>query len=60
MLNTLFVTTPNAYLTLQNETLCVLQDDVVKLRVPLLNLEGVRGLKPHRYTRGSGYYGGDE
>jgi len=41
MLNTLFVTAPNAYLTLQNETLCVLLGDDVKLRVPLLNLEGV-------------------
>jgi len=41
MLNTLFVTVPDAYLALENENLCVRVDDEVKLRVPLLNLEGV-------------------
>ena len=41
MLNTLFVTAPNAYLALENENLCVRLDDEVKLRVPLLNLEAV-------------------
>jgi len=41
MLNTLFVTAPNAYLALENENICVLLEKEVKLRVPLLNLEAV-------------------
>jgi len=41
MLNTLFITAPNAYLALENENLIVRLDDEVKLRVPLLNLEAV-------------------
>lgn len=41
MLNTLFVTTPTAYLALENENLCVQCDGEARLRVPLLNLEGI-------------------
>ncbi len=41
MLNTLFVTTPSAYLALENENVCVLLDKEVRLRVPLLNLESI-------------------
>ena len=41
LLNTLYVTTPEAYLSLEGETVAVLKDDEKLLRVPLHNLEGI-------------------
>lgn len=41
MLNTLYVTSPNTYLSLDGENIVILKDDVEALRVPLHNLEGI-------------------
>lgn len=41
LLNILYVTQPDCYLALDNETICVLKDQETLLRVPLLNLEGI-------------------
>ncbi|MGN7478751.1 type I-C CRISPR-associated endonuclease Cas1c [Solibacillus silvestris] len=41
LLNTLFITTPNAYLTLKGETVVVSHDEAVLGRVPLHNLEAI-------------------
>lgn len=41
LLNTLFITTPNIYLTLKGETVVVSQDDTVLGRIPLHNLEAI-------------------
>lgn len=41
LLNTLYVTSPNAYLSLDGENIVILKDNVEALRVPLHNLEGV-------------------
>jgi CRISPR-associated protein Cas1 len=41
LLNTLYVTTPEAYLALDGENVLVLKDDNVALRVPLHNLEAI-------------------
>lgn len=41
LLNTLYVTTPDAYLSLDGENIVVLKDDEQLLRVPLHNLEGI-------------------
>ncbi|OCS88727.1 type I-C CRISPR-associated endonuclease Cas1c [Caryophanon tenue] len=41
LLNTLFITTPNIYLTLKGETVVVTQEETVLGRVPLLNLEAI-------------------
>ncbi len=41
LLNTLFVTTPNAYLRLEGETLCVEVEHERKLQVPLHHLSGI-------------------
>jgi CRISPR-associated protein Cas1 len=41
LLNTLYVTKPDCYLSLDNEAVCVRKDDDILLRVPLLNLEGI-------------------
>lgn len=41
LLNTLYVTSPNTYLSLDGENIVVLKDDVEALRVPLHNLEGI-------------------
>ena len=41
LLNTLYVTTPDAYLSLDGENVVILKDDEVLLRVPLHNLEGI-------------------
>jgi len=41
LLNTLFVTTPDAYLSLDGENVVVLRDKESLLRVPLHNLEGI-------------------
>jgi len=41
LLNTLYVTTPETYLTLEGENVVILKDDAVLLRVPLHNLEGI-------------------
>lgn len=38
LLNTLYVTTPEAYLRLEGETLCVMVDDAKRLQVPLHHL----------------------
>lgn len=35
LLNTLYITTPDAYLRLEGETVCVMIDDVKKLQIPL-------------------------
>lgn len=40
-LNTLYVTTEGAYLAKQGETVCVRIDNETKLRIPLINLEGI-------------------
>ena len=41
LLNTLYVTTPEAYLSLDGENIIVLKEDAPMLRVPLHNLEGI-------------------
>jgi CRISPR-associated protein Cas1 len=41
LLNTLYVTKPDCYLSLDNEAVCVKKDEEILLRVPLLNLEGI-------------------
>ncbi|MCF8020284.1 MAG: type I-C CRISPR-associated endonuclease Cas1c [Vallitaleaceae bacterium] len=41
LLNTLYVTTPNAYLSLDGENVVVLQDNLVLGRIPLHNIEGI-------------------
>jgi CRISPR-associated protein Cas1 len=41
LLNTLYVTTPEAYLSLDGETVLVNSDEDTLLRVPLHNLEGI-------------------
>ena len=41
LLNTLYVTTPEAYLALEGETVVIRKDDENLLRVPLHNLEGI-------------------
>lgn len=41
LLNTLFVTTPDAYLALDGETVLVRKEEESLLRVPLHNLEGI-------------------
>lgn len=41
LLNTLFVTTPDAYLSLDGNNAVLLQDNEVKFRIPVNNLEGV-------------------
>ena len=41
LLNTLYVTTPDAYLSLDGENVVVLKDDERLLRVPIHNLEGI-------------------
>ena len=51
LLNTLYVTTPDAYLSLDGENIVLLQDKSELGRVPLHNLEGIvcfgyRGVSP--------------
>ncbi len=41
LLNTLYVTSPDSYLSLDGETVVVLNQDKVLGRVPLHNLEGI-------------------
>ncbi len=41
LLNTLYVTTPESYLRLDNDTLRVMSDDETRLRVPLHHLQAV-------------------
>ncbi|MDR0897809.1 MAG: type I-C CRISPR-associated endonuclease Cas1c [Oscillospiraceae bacterium] len=41
LLNTLYVNTPDCYLALQQENVCVLHEEETLMRVPLLNLEGI-------------------
>ncbi|MDR3292491.1 MAG: type I-C CRISPR-associated endonuclease Cas1c [Clostridiales bacterium] len=41
LLNTLYVTKPETFLALENETVLVKENDEILLRVPLLNLEGI-------------------
>jgi CRISPR-associated protein Cas1 len=41
LLNTLYVTTPDTYLSLDGENIVVLRDETEMIRVPLHNLEGV-------------------
>jgi CRISPR-associated protein Cas1 len=41
LLNVLYVNTPDCYLALQQENVCVLHEDETLLRAPLLNLEGI-------------------
>jgi CRISPR-associated protein Cas1 len=41
LLNTLYVSKPDCYLSLENEAVCVRKDEETLLRVPLLNLEGI-------------------
>lgn len=41
LLNTLYVTTPDAYVALEGETVLVKKEDETLLRVPLHNLEGI-------------------
>ena len=44
LLNTLYVTTPDSYLRLDNDTLRVMVGDEAKLRVPLHHLQAVVSL----------------
>jgi CRISPR-associated protein Cas1 len=51
LLNTLYISSPDAYLTLDGETILVKRDDDVSTRLPLHNLEnivcfGYRGVSP--------------
>ncbi|MDR0531250.1 MAG: type I-C CRISPR-associated endonuclease Cas1c [Oscillospiraceae bacterium] len=41
LLNVLYVTQPDCYLALENETVCVRKEEQTLLRLPLLNLEGI-------------------
>ncbi|CAA7603437.1 CRISPR-associated protein Cas1 [Acididesulfobacillus acetoxydans] len=41
LLNTLYVTSPNTYLSLDGENIVVLKDDAEALRVPMHNLESI-------------------
>lgn len=41
LLNTLYVTTPDAYIALEGETVLVKKDEDTLIRVPLHNLEGI-------------------
>ncbi|HWQ43827.1 MAG TPA: type I-C CRISPR-associated endonuclease Cas1c [Desulfosporosinus sp.] len=41
LLNTLYVTSPNTYLSLDGENIVILKDEAEALRVPLHNLEGI-------------------
>ena len=41
LLNTLYVTSPDAYLSLDGENVVILKGDGGKVRIPLHNLEGV-------------------
>ncbi|MFT5874743.1 MAG: CRISPR-associated protein Cas1 [Clostridium sp.] len=41
LLNTLYVTSPNTYLSLDGENIVILKDDAEILRIPLHNLEGI-------------------
>ena len=51
LLNTLYITSPDAYLALDGETILIKKDDVVSTRLPMHNLEniicfGYRGTSP--------------
>jgi CRISPR-associated protein Cas1 len=53
LLNTLYVTLPDSYLRLENDTLRLLVGDETRLRVPLCRSvarpsQGARGLNPAR------------
>lgn len=41
LLNTLYVTTPESYLSLDGENVVILKDDAPIMRIPLHNLEGI-------------------
>ncbi len=41
LLNTLYVTSPNTYLSLDGENIVVLKEDIEAARIPLHNLEGI-------------------
>jgi len=41
LLNTLYVTSPNTYLSLDGENIVILKDEAELLRIPLHNLEGI-------------------
>lgn len=41
LLNTLYVTIPDAYLACEGENVLVKADDEIKFRVPVHNLEGI-------------------
>ena len=41
LLNTLYISTPEYYLSLDGENVVLLSDDTIKARVPLHNLEGI-------------------
>lgn len=41
LMNTLYVTSPDVYLSLDGENVVVLQEETEKIRVPLHNLEGI-------------------
>jgi CRISPR-associated protein Cas1 len=41
LLNTLYISNPECYLSLENETVLIKNDDEILMRVPLLNLESI-------------------
>jgi CRISP-associated protein Cas1 len=41
LLNTLYVTSPNTYLSLDGENIVILKDETEASRIPLHNLEGI-------------------
>jgi len=41
LLNTLYVTTPKSYLSLDGENVVVLLDDDEKFRIPFVNIENI-------------------
>ena len=41
LLNTLYITTPNSYLSLKDETIVVLLEEDEKFRIPFLNVENI-------------------
>ena len=41
LLNTLYITSPNSYLSLKDETIVILLDEDEKFRIPMLNVENI-------------------
>ena len=55
LLNTLFVTTPDCYLSLDGNNIVILKEKETLFRIPVTNLENING--DFSYSRG---YGGKD